>query len=312
MGKRPNKLFIVLSLIMVFMFIPGVISVFLLNCCQPPLFDSFTGNAIAAQNSTVGVLNLTSTQTQAASIALTLTPACYTIDIVCPGEPTLKPEQRVLIMMASAESTEYYDLAATATALAPVSTSSTNTPPYEPTRYAQRQATLAVYATAAGPATYVLYYMEETRIVSEYLGTPSPTPSTVSAGSGNCAWQWARQALPEITSMAQIALNMHGIQDSEARAEAYGETCASSQGGNFAAMTTDFYITLPVERLPDDSITDPVYLSIYQALIEGLTLSALPAPLGYLDVTFTDGTSTSTTRAMFSEIRATLEAKSSG
>jgi hypothetical protein len=182
---------------------------------------------------------------------------------------------------------------------------SATAPPYEPTLYAQRQQTLVSYSTAAGPSTYVLFYAEETALSSAYLGTPTPTPSPtptrfVSNGTP-CAFMWARQDLPQITALAQIALNMLLLSDSPAsvRVEAYGERC----GPTFLSMTTDFYITFTPDALDDDAALAPLVVNSYRALLDGLEAEWLPARFGYLDIVFRapDGGEKGF-RAMFEEI----------
>lgn len=172
-------------------------------------------------------------------------------------------------------------------------------PPYEPTLYAQRRATLTSYATAAGPSTYVLFYATETALVSAHLGTPTltRTPSVTP-----CAFAWARRDLPEITALAQTALDHLLINPppSSVRVEAYGEEC----GGRFMAMSTDFYVQFQVAALEDEAALARHVVSAYRALRAGLDEYWLPARFGYLDIVFQspDG-GERRFRAMFDEIR---------
>ncbi len=240
---------------------------------------------------------------------------CALIDIVCEGEATLSPGEQVGVLMASAESTEFANLAQTATAIA----RATTPPPYDPTLYAQRQQTLVYYTTAAGLPTYVQFYATETAIVSAYQGTVQPTATdapTNSVSYPQCSFQWARQDLPEVTKLAQIALQMYWVELDAAtvRVEAYGENCVSS--GNvvqsFGAMTTDFYVTMPVDDLADDEAIAKAVSVIYRAFVSGIESWWVPAPFGYLDITFTHEGETRVLRAMFPEIKGVLEQQLSG
>lgn len=165
-------------------------------------------------------------------------------------------------------------------------------PPYEPTLYAQRRATLTSYAT-------------ETALVSARLGTPTLTRTPTLTGTPSvtpCAFAWARRDLPEITALAQIALDHLLINPppSSVRVEAYGEEC----GGRFMAMSTDFYVQFQVAALEDEAALARHVVSAYRALREGLDEYWLPARFGYLDIVFQspDGDERCF-RAMFDEIR---------
>lgn len=201
----------------------------------------------------------------------------------------------------------------TPTLRATASPTATHNAPYEPTQYAQRQATLASFATAAGPPTYVLFYAEETRIVSAYQGTPtatfppSATPGTASGTSTPCPFMWARKDLPEITQLAQIALQYGYVSNfrngiDSVRVEAYGESACAS----FMAMTTDFYLRLETDDLSDEAIAERM-LHAYYALTDGLEIWWLPARFGYLDIRFVKGSDERPVRTMFSKIEAALK-----
>jgi len=310
MKKKSNRTFIVLSLTLVFMLVIGLatISIFL-----------FRGNASdITRTSLAPVMNpslekiLEQTQVAGTAFANTLTATsggCVLIDIGCEGEPTLSAGQQVGILMASAEGTEFADLAQTATAIARATTPA----PYDPTLYAARQGTLVYFTTAAGFPTYVQFYATETAIVSEYQGTTQPTPTIVPTRGASypaCAFNWARRDLPEIAVLAQIAIHMYWIDLDEAtvRVEAYGEECGNSDGvQSFGAMTTDFYVTIPVDNLDDDEAIVDQIQAIYWALKTGLEIWWLPAPFGYLDITFTHSGETRVLRAMFPEIERAVE-----
>lgn len=143
--------------------------------------------------------------------------------------------------------------------------------------------------------------------------TPSPTPLPYSADMSPtaplpCAWQWARQDLPDVTSRAVTALTAASVAFTQARAEAYGENCVYMNGnqaqvGYFAAMTTDFYLNVTVESIQAPDALAEVVIRAYYALVN---LTDLPARLGYLDITFTGQDGTAIVRSMFDPIQTAL------
>jgi hypothetical protein len=149
--------------------------------------------------------------------------------------------------------------------------------------------------------------------------TPSPTPPAYSADMSptapiSCAWQWARQDLPDVTSRAVSALTAASVGFTQVRAEAYGENCVymnanPAQVGYFAAMTTDFYLTVPVESILATDALAEVVLRSYYALVN---LTDLPAKVGYLDITFSGPDGTAGVRAMFDQIARALQNGLSG
>lgn len=143
--------------------------------------------------------------------------------------------------------------------------------------------------------------------------TPSPTALPYGADMSPtapmpCAWQWARQDLPEVTSRAVTALTAASVPFTEARAEAYGENCVymignQAQVGYFAAMTTDFYLNVAVESIQATDALAEVVVRSYYALVN---LPNLPARVGYLDITFTGPDGTASVRSMFTPIQTAL------
>jgi hypothetical protein len=180
--------------------------------------------------------------------------------------------------------------------------------PYDPVLYATRQAELERFTTAAGPATYVLFYAQETALSSAYQGTPTPSPAPTSMRGmpAQCAYMWARRPLPTITTYAQIGLNLGAVPYTMAYAEAYGEDCLDSKTNQvvgFGAMSTDFYLTIPVDNLADEAALGMLAQRAYAALTTGIEPNWLPAPFGYLDITFTHGSEQKILRGMFSQYR---------
>lgn len=116
--------------------------------------------------------------------------------------------------------------------------------------------------------------------------TRSPTPHA----SGQCSWAWATRPLPEITEVAQIAINNAGLTNVTLRSEAYGETCIDTtthEPLGFSAMTTDFYLIVPVTNL-NDSISLAQIIKTATNTLSSLNVP-LPAALGVLRITFTSG-----------------------
>jgi hypothetical protein len=142
--------------------------------------------------------------------------------------------------------------------------------------------------------------------------TSSPTfTATPSPAYLQCAWQWARQPVPEITQQAQDffikAEFSVGIW-----VETYGENCIDYRAGTptvayFAAMTTDFYLNIYSTNLSDARSLAESYVKAYQLLVEFSAEADLPARPGYLTMTFNAPGYFTTVRAMFSDIQALLD-----
>ncbi|MBL8166031.1 MAG: hypothetical protein JNJ61_28865 [Anaerolineae bacterium] len=285
MTPAPNRKLVFAALSLLFLFVIGLSgAVILTNVLAAPNEQQLTASAILSDSN----LNTRfwQTVTAVAAEATEGTPPvprdCSETGVICLETPMPGDNLQVALPSASA------------TAL-----------PYEPTLYAQRRQTLVFYTTAAGPSTYVLFYAQETALSSAYLGTPSrtpsPTPTPFVSNGTPCAFMWARQDLPEISQMAYIALNLSGRMEPElsVRVEAYGESC----GAAFLAMTTDFYLIVPLDSLDDEFALAARVIGSYWALLDGLEQYWLPARFGYLDIVFRapDG-SEKRFRAMFDEI----------
>jgi hypothetical protein len=83
---------------------------------------------------------------------------------------------------------------------------------------------------------------------------PSPTDdlSTPPASQQDCAFIWAYHDLPELTTQFDTSIKALS-PNASAHATAFGEDCIALDGQviRFAAMETDFYVTLPVTDLND-------------------------------------------------------------
>jgi hypothetical protein len=136
--------------------------------------------------------------------------------------------------------------------------------------------------------------------------TFTPSPATL-----QCAWQWARNPLPEITRQVQALFTEAKISGS-IHAEAYGENCLDYRGGTpsvayFAAMTTDFSMDIRNVELTDPDALAETYLRAYDLLVDWAEEAELPARPGYLTVRFNGPDYYTTVRAMFSEVQAFLD-----
>ena len=89
---------------------------------------------------------------------------------------------------------------------------------------------------------------------------PPPVTTTVTATAtlppyGSCGYQWAQQALPELSNEFQKAIQI--LQpEAQAHAFAFGEDCIHADGTTrtFIPMETDFNVTLQVSDLSDESV----------------------------------------------------------
>lgn len=81
----------------------------------------------------------------------------------------------------------------------------------------------------------------------------TPTVESSSGNSQQCAYQWAQQALPELSDHFQESIQ--SLQaEAKATAFAFGENCIHTDGTKtFLPMETDFNVTLQVNDLSDVS-----------------------------------------------------------
>jgi hypothetical protein len=89
-----------------------------------------------------------------------------------------------------------------------------------------------------------------TRTPPTHPATLTPTPESY---GGNCGYQWAQKALPELSGEFQQAIQQ--LQpEAVATAFAFGEDCVYADGhAVFSAMETDFNITFQVSDLSNES-----------------------------------------------------------
>lgn len=132
------------------------------------------------------------------------------------------------------------------------------------------------------------------------LITPTPTtapptatlPTTAVAGYSDCWWNWARQPLPDLSRRVQDALDATGIAGASVYVEAYGENCYDGESNAvqyFAAMETDFYVTLPVEDLEDIAALGELVEGVL-AVLDGFPPQSTPGPQpGRVSITLVAG-----------------------
>ena len=92
---------------------------------------------------------------------------------------------------------------------------------------------------------------------------PTPETAVPSLPYTQCAWTWATQSLPELCTKVEAGMLAAGLKGVTARAEAYGENCISAAGkvDHFAAMETDFRISVQVRSLED---TDRIWAACWK------------------------------------------------
>jgi hypothetical protein len=116
--------------------------------------------------------------------------------------------------------------------------------------------------------------------------TAEPSPSVVPYTQ--CAWSWATQSLPELSAKVETELDSAGLKDVTARAEAYGENCLTAEGkvDHFAAMQTDFHITLQVADLTDKQELGSLVETIL-VVLDKFPAATTPGPNpGYVGISF--------------------------
>jgi hypothetical protein len=313
MNRKPSRPFVYLALIMVFLLVIGLVVVGVLASSNRPLspFD-LTRQAIISQN-IVGPANAIETGTfQAAERQTETAKAAFTpIHYDASMSPTALPYTELHSMTAVAQYTP--------------------TPAFsiygdQENLSESAQTAVWILMTSGGPDDYATFFAEETLFASASqtvqsltaTRTPSSTalPTNTASGSGvvQCAFSWAHRDLPDVALLAQNALDGASIADTTIRADAYGEECINFSTNtvvSFGAMTTDFYVTAQVSNVNDTPALADYVKAVY-AILSDLDQDSLPARLGYLDVTFTAGTTTKYLHTSFDDIKAALDRNLSG
>jgi hypothetical protein len=105
--------------------------------------------------------------------------------------------------------------------------------------------------------------------------------------STECGFVWAREPQPELSQEFDKALKK-ALPQASGRAEAYGENCLNSQGQvvRFAAMETDYYVTLQVETLEDKQALGKLIEQVLGVLAQ-FPVETTPGPQpGYVGIAF--------------------------
>lgn len=123
--------------------------------------------------------------------------------------------------------------------------------------------------------------------ITQNPSTPVITPTT----EGPCAFVEGRQTLQGISKQLLDRLTSAALPVESARAEAYGENCSNADGSvaRFAARETDFYVTLTVTDLTDETALGNL-LEQTLAVIDQFPADQTPGPNpGYVGITFKAG-----------------------
>ncbi len=308
MNRKPSRTFVYLALIMVFLLMIGLVVVGVLVSNTPTPFE-LTSQAIMSQNIVgdanplvTGTFQALQRQTETAKAAFT--PIYYDASM----SPTALPYTELHSPTAVAQ--VFYH---------------TPTPifyTYDSELSQQRQTEVWLLMTSGGPTEYAIFYATETALVEAYQTAqhlnqvPSLTPLPTVTGSSvvQCAYSWAHRDLPDVATLARAALESADIADTAIRADAYGEECINFNTNtvvSFGAMTTDFYLTAELTNVNNANVLADYVVAVYRVFSD-LPRQNLPARLGYLDFTFTSGTTAKYLRTTFDDIKAAMDKNLSG
>lgn len=119
-----------------------------------------------------------------------------------------------------------------------------------------------------------------------------PATVTTTANSHNCYLNWASQPLPDLSRHVQAAINAARLKDVGANAQAYGENCYDSQTNkpvSFSTLETDFYITVKVANLTDQTNMGNLLERIL-VVLDTFPAGKIPGPQpGSISVSFRGG-----------------------
>jgi hypothetical protein len=120
--------------------------------------------------------------------------------------------------------------------------------------------------------------------------TPTVTATATLPSYGSCGYQWAQQALPELSTEFQQAIQI--LQpEAQADAFAFGEDCVHADGTTrtFIAMETDFNITLQVSDLSDENTLAEWIVKVMQ-VVESIPPDRIVGPRpGRISLAFQSG-----------------------
>jgi len=144
--------------------------------------------------------------------------------------------------------------------------------------------------------------------------TPVPLASGATPSPGPCAFNWATQALPELSEHLQTALENAGIGAASARAAAFGENCIEQDGDiqYFAVMETDYYLEVQVADIRDIQAAGERVKPVLQVLFD-FPRDQVPGPRpGLVDLTLKAAQESSGVRFSIDQMEAALQKDLSG
>jgi hypothetical protein len=103
----------------------------------------------------------------------------------------------------------------------------------------------------------------------------------------SCAYVWAYQDLPEISARLEQAIG-ESFPEADAHASAYGEDCVYADGrAVFGAMETDFYVSLPVADIKDQTALGNHIASVMSIILDRFPRQEIPgARDGFVEFRF--------------------------
>jgi hypothetical protein len=124
------------------------------------------------------------------------------------------------------------------------------------------------------------------------VATQNPSPATdTPVPQQECAFVEGRNTLDDISKQLLDKLKAAGLTVESARAEAYGENCIAADGTvvRFSARETDFYTTITVADLTDETELGNL-LEQTLSVIDQFPVDQTPGPNpGYVGITFKAG-----------------------
>jgi hypothetical protein len=137
-------------------------------------------------------------------------------------------------------------------------------------------------------ATLQIHELSDKELLTEHFQEETDTPEA-SIGYTSCYWNWASRALPDLSITFHDALDEKGLNVTAANASEYGENCidpATNQIAYFAAMETDWYVTVEVPSLGDKEQIGNTIREIIEVIVLLQTRTSAPNP-GYVGITVT-------------------------
>lgn len=100
---------------------------------------------------------------------------------------------------------------------------------------------------------------------------------TVDSSAGQCAYQWAYENLPDLSSDFQLSIQQLQAE-AQANAFAFGENCIHADGSaDFIPMETDFNITLQVTDLSNEDELGAWIVKVMQ-VVENIPVDQIVGP----------------------------------